>query len=183
MSEVNHNRRSIRLPGYDYTQPGAYFITVVTYARAFILGEITGETMRLSPIGEMVSEELPRLENRFAALELDEWVIMPNHVHILLILGRGTGDSIKSLPHIDLPRAPTSERFGAPVAGSIPTIVRSLKSSTTQRFIRLTGDRSTRLWQRNYYDRIIRTEDELRRARGYIQNNPLQWALDSENTG
>ena len=214
-----HHRCSIRLKGYDYTQPGAYFVTLVTQGRECLFGEIENGEMRLSPVGQVVRSEWLRLDKRFPKVELDEFMVMPNHVHGIIVLvdrGRGTGDSSRGMgdsgnehvpanfPHaltmVNHPRAPTRapkvERFGAPVPGSIPTILRSYKSSVTQRVQwirgRGTGDSGGDLapeyppcaptvWQRNYYEHIIRGEAEWDRIRAYILDNPRRWAEDREN--
>lgn len=196
-----HHRQSIRLKGYDYTQPGPYFVTVVTYGRDCILGDILEGEIRLSSAGEIVRREWERLAQRFPHVMLDSYVIMPNHLHGLFIITddrRGTADSGKILnpsssrraPTVDSGdpsgqtlsrRAPTGENFGKPVPGSLPTIIRSYKSATTLRINYLRRTPSVPVWQRNYYEHIIRDEKEMDAIRRYIQDNPAQWELDQEN--
>lgn len=179
-----HRRRSIRLPGYDYTQSGAYFVTVVTYQRDCVLGDILEGEIRLSSAGEIVRREWERLAQRFPHVVLDSYVIMPNHFHGIIIITddrRGTPDSGKTLSPSSSRRAPTGENFGKPVPGSIPTIIRSYKSATTLRINYLRHTPGTPVWQRNYYERIIRDEREMDTLRQYILNNPQQWELDEEN--
>ena len=196
-----HHRRSIRIKGYDYTQPGGYFVTLVTQERACLFGEVVNSEIHLSPLGQVVGDEWMRLTKRFPNVELDEFVVMPNHLHGIVVLidpaGRGTGDIGESRATMNHPCAPTRtiERFGAPVPGSIPTIIRSYKSSVTQRaqwMGRGTGvnkgseipenfPRAPTVWQRNFYEHVIRNEMEWERIRLYIRENPGLWAKDREN--
>jgi putative transposase len=194
-----YHRRSIRLKGYDYTQPGAYFVTLVTQEREFLFGKIDCGEMQLSSIGLVAQTEWLRLTRRFQHVELDEFVVMPNHVHGIVVIidrGRGTGISDEEEVTAVHPRAPTIERFGMPVPGSIPTILRSYKSLVTQRaqwISRGTGmiplglnppidpRAPTTVWQRNYYEHVIRDEAEWDRIREYIRENPRRWSEDREN--
>ena len=166
-----HHRKSIRLPGYDYAQAGAYFLTIITWQRECLFGEVAGEEMHLSKLGNMAASEWKRLARRFPALELGEWVVMPNHIHGIIVLT----DILKNGVH----KPHTPENFGAPVVGSIPTIIRSYKSSVTQ-WAKGAGLGSA-IWQRNYYEHIIRDRQEYEKIRLYIQENPRRWAEDKEN--
>ncbi len=163
------NRRSIRLQGYDYSQVGAYFITVCTRNRECLFGEILDGNMRLNDAGRIVADEWLKTAEIRDKIELDEWVVMPDHFHGIVVItdGRGTAR-----------RAPTNERFGKPVEDSIPTIVRSYKSAVTKRTNELHQTPAAKLWQRNYWEHIIRNEQELHRIREYIHNNPAQWEMD-----
>ena len=180
-----HHRRSIRLKDYDYSQAGMYFITIVTRGRECTFGEIIDGETRLSAWGNIVQQEWIRLSKRFPYLELDAFVVMPNHLHGIITIiencSRGTGTNAVDSRKLTTPRAPTAERFGQPVVGSIPTIVRSYKSSVTQRIMGTMGGSRNTVWQRNYYERVVRNEDELNRMRQYIQDNPLNWETDREN--
>jgi REP element-mobilizing transposase RayT len=177
-----HHRRSIRLQGYDYTRPGAYFITIVTFEWKNLFGEIVDKQMVLNDTGKIAASEWQRLAIRFPFIELNSFVVMPNHLHGIIVIRDVGARGESSIPNsLIKPRAPTGEQFGAPVPGSIPTIIRSYKSSVTQRFQLLRGSDSGKLWQRNYYEHIIRDNEEWERIRGYIQNNPLNWKTDSEN--
>jgi putative transposase len=201
-----HHRRSIRLKGYDYTQPGAYFVTMVTHQREDLFGEIIEGEMRLNWTGKLVKREWERLANRFPNIELDEFIVMPNHVHgIILIIdpGRGTAgkyenddqESSRRAPtnqnddQTIYPRAPTlsrraptnHEQFGKPVPGSIPTIIRSFKSAVSLRVNRSRNSPGAPIWQRNYFERVVRNQNELERIRAYIHHNPSQWVDDPEN--
>ena len=169
------HRRSIRLPQYDYTQPGAYSITICTYGRMPLFGEIADEAVCLNRFGEMVEECWREIPDHHHRAELDVFVVMPNHVHGVLVLGQRAPGSRGTAC-----RAPT-ERFGEPVPGSLPTILRSFKSAATMRVNQLRGTPGGRVWQRGYYERVIRNERELTAVRRYVLENPLQWELDPEN--
>jgi REP element-mobilizing transposase RayT len=168
----HHRRYSIRLPGYDYSQNGAYFVTLCTQGRECLFGDIIDGAMRLNEIGELVEEEWRKTAIIRNEIELDEWVIMPNHIHGILIISQGRGTAR---------RAPTFEQFGKPVPGSIPTVIRSFKSAVTKRSNIMRGTSGVRLWQRNYYEIVIRNEDELNHIRRYIIENPTNWNTDREN--
>lgn len=179
--QIRH-RRSIRLPGYDYSQPGAYFITIVTHNRACLFGNVEGEEVRLYVAGDIVRKEWLRTGDIRPNVELDAFVIMPNHIHGIIVLGCNALD--ESRPgEGTLQRAPTVERFGKPTCNTIPTIVRLLKSVTTKRINDLRASPGTPVWQRNYHEHVIRDEAELECIREYIQSNPCNWAEDSENPG
>ena len=166
-----HRRKSIRLKDYDYSQPGAYFITICIHKKQCILGEVTDDGMKLSRFGEVVKTEWLKTFEIRKNLILDEYIVMFNHFHgIIIVDGRGT-----------LQRAPTFEKFGRPISNSVPTIVRLFKSATTNQVNQLHHTPRRPFWQRNYFEHIIRNEDELNKIREYIQNNPLKWHLDREN--
>jgi putative transposase len=167
-------RRSIRLPQFDYTQPGAYTVTICTQPGAPMLGRITDGVVRLNDYGKVVEHCWRQIPAHNHAVDVDAFVLMPNHLHGIVFLaqdapGRGTAC-----------RAPT-ERFGQPVPGSLPTLIRSFKSAATRRINLLRGTPGGRVWQRGYYERVIRNERELNAVRRYIAYNPLRWALDPEN--
>jgi putative transposase len=171
----NHHRQSIRLSGYDYSQAGAYFVTITTCQRNGLLGEIVNELMHLSPVGQIVQEEWQRLPHRFRGLELDTFSIMPNHLHGIIVLPP-FGE-----PDVDIAKSKVGELFPIIKPGSLAAIVRAYKSSTTLRFNRTRYATGSPLWQRNYYEHIVRHEDDLNRIRQYIQDNPLNWTTDAEN--
>ena len=163
-------RKSVRLSGHDYASPGAYFVTVCTHGRACLFGEVHDGHVHLSLPGDIVRATWHDLPRHLPDVEVDALVVIPNHVHgILALHGRGTAC-----------RAP-SEAFGRPVPGSIPTIVRSFKSSATREVNRLRGTPGAAVWQRGYFEHIIRTTDDLDRLRRYVESNPLRWTLDREN--
>ena len=181
-----HHRRSIRLKGYDYAQAGAYFITVVTYDRECLFGDVVENEMRLSDYGSIVQDEWTKSAVLRPRVMLDAFVVMPNHVHGIITLadddGRGTLQRRGTWQRRGtLQRAPTFERFGKPTSDSIPTILRLFKSATTKRINEMRETPGMPVWQRNYYEHIVRNESSLDRIRQYIFDNPARWAIDREN--
>ena len=173
-----NQRRSIRLPGYDYAQPGAYSVTICAADRRGIFGEIAAETAHLtiSPIGYLVIESWANIPLHFPNVILDEFVLMPNHLHgILQIADQKDRGAIRPLASAN------PEAFGKPVPQSIPTIIRSFKSIVSRRVIDKGLGVGLPVWQRNYYEHVIRTESDLNNIRLYISENPQKWSEDPEN--
>jgi len=169
-----HHRRSIRLKGYDYTQSGAYYITIVTYQRQHLFGEVINGVMRLNKLGQIAHNEWFKTAELRPYVELyeDEFVVMPNHAHGIIWIHNALGHGVA---------VPQREQFGKPVSHSIPTIVRAYKSAVTYAINTLQHQRGAVLWQRNYYEHIIRDEKDLQAKRDYILSNPLNWEDDDEN--
>ena len=165
-----HHRRSIRLKEYDYTQNGAYFVTIVTYQREPLFGEIVDGVMQLNEWGEIARREwFKTAELRpFVELYEDEFVVMPNHAHGILWMNDDVGAERRSAP-TDMPHV---------TAGSLGAIVRAYKSAVTYAINAARQTRGMVVWQRNYYEHIIRNDADLNRIRNYIVNNPLKWADD-----
>ncbi|MCR4439552.1 MAG: hypothetical protein QHJ34_13500 [bacterium] len=185
-----HHRRSIRLREYDYSQPGAYFITVVTQDRRCLFGEVVNGQMRLNEVGHMVRREWANLSNRFPNIHLDAFIIMPNHVHVIIIItdvkpvGAGLVPAHNGATTRVAPTDATDAHNG--VAPTVGDIVGAFKSITTVQYtygVKYCGwpPFRGRLWQRNYYEHIIRNEKSLNRVREYILNNPLRWETDRES--
>jgi putative transposase len=151
-----HHRRSIRLQGYDYSQAGAYFVTICTQNRECLFGDIVNGGMRLNEAGRVVESVWDGLPGHYAHVELDAMVIMPNHFHGIIVL------------------APTP----AAVRHGLSEIVRALKTFSSRRINEMRQSTGAKLWQRNYWEHIVRNEPELNRIREYIHNNPAQWELD-----
>lgn len=179
----NHHRRSLCLPNYDYSQAGAYFITIVTWHRESLFGDVMNGDMALSKFGLVAKQQWQKLPKRFPTIELGAFVIMPNHVHgiIVIMAGRGTAENLSDLDSESPRRVPTHEVFQKPVKGSIPTIVRSYKSAVSYRINLMRGTQDVPVWQRNYYEHIIRNERDLHSKTDYIEANPLLWDQDDEN--
>lgn len=197
-----HHRRSIRLRGYDYSQPGAYFVTVVTQDRVCLFGEVVNGEMRLNDVGHMVRQEWADLPSRFPNIDLDAFIIMPNHIHGIIIItdvnpvGAGLvpaqeGATVGRGP-VGAGLVPAQEGATTRVAPTAPNtvgdIVGAFKSITTVQYtygVKHCGwpPFRGRLWQRNYYEHIVRNEESLNRVRDYILNNPLLWETDRENPG
>jgi REP element-mobilizing transposase RayT len=192
------HRRSIRLKGFDYTHAGAYFITMITQDRHCLFGEVVDGEMRLSPLGNVARQQWERLPSRFPHIGLAEFVLMPNHVHGIIVIydddpdsmdlsdtRRGTAGGFTPPVVRTNRRAPTDspilEQFGKPVPGSIPTIIRSYKSAVAYRLNLIRRTPGAAVWQRNYYEHIIRDEAEYHRIARYILENPAGWATDTEN--
>jgi REP element-mobilizing transposase RayT len=178
-----HHRRTIRLPEYEYAW-GAYFVTMCTHERQCLFGGIVGEQMVLSQIGVIVEEEWQKSAEIRAEIVLDEWVVMPNHVHgIVIITEQGREDRHIGISNSDrgaTPRAPTGRGMGNRPE-SLSSFVGGFKTGTTARVDQLRGVQGIPVWQRNYYERVIRNERELDAIREYIVLNPLRWAMDEEN--
>jgi putative transposase len=180
-----HARRSIRLKGWDYSQPSWYYVTICTHHRACLLGVVVQDEMRLSEIGEITREEWLRTPLIRPEVVLDEWVIMPNHLHGIIILrddrnGDHTVGANGDSPQRARSQTTSTMPFRSP-SRTIGAIVRGFKSAVTKR-ANVFGNRpGTPLWQRNYYEHIVRDEDDLFRIRMYIRSNPLKWALDEKN--
>jgi len=165
-----HHRRSIRLQGYDYSQEGAYYVTIVTYQRDCLFGEVVNGEMVLNEYGKIADECSCAIPDHFPDIELGAYVIMPNHVHGIIVITNGRGT---------IYRAPTQEQFQKPVTDSIPTIVRTFKAAVTRRIGREYN--AAGIWQRNYYEHIIRDEKDLQNKTDYIEANPSLWDDDDNN--
>lgn len=170
-----HHRRSIRLQGYDYAQAGAYFVTICALHRQCIFGEIRGSIIHLSPFGQVAEAEWMRTAELRPYVDLDAFIVKPNHMHGIIVLNRDSLDIDAGTAR----RAPTGERFGAPVVGSLPTIVRAFKGATTNRINAVRNSPGAPIWQRNYYEHIIRNDRALERLRDYVAGNPSRWAADT----
>ena len=243
---ATHHRKSVRLQGYDYTQAGAYFVTVAAYGRMCCFGKLDGDVICLSQAGKVAEGEWQRLERRFPGVVIDEFTIMPNHIHGIILLPdvaatKGSGEAKvgglsriveakveggspimgagfegmspivgarfegmslivgasfegmspivgarqknDSKPEVTLfasplPDSPTPH---GPRAGELGTIIGAYKSTTARLMNGINHTPRSHLWQRNYYEHIIRSNEDLDRIRVYIQDNPRRWSEDKEN--
>ena len=216
-----HHRRSIRLEDYDYSWAGAYFVTICVQNRACLFGEICNDEVIPNPAGRLVQSEWDALPKRFSLLDLDAFVLMPNHVHAIVVIteeswtspaadqfgcargvrnpnvgatlvvaqsadtGAPVDDKAGSRPEDRAGTRPQG-RAGTRPAPTLGDVVGAFKSLTTHRYV--IGVRNhgwprfqRRLWQRNYYEHIIRNAGELKQVRQYIADNPVQWVVDREN--
>jgi REP element-mobilizing transposase RayT len=185
-ASLEHQRRSIRLKDYDYSQSGAYFVTLCAHNRECIFGHIVDETMRLKHAGRIVAEEWARSAEIRHEIMLDAWIVMPNHLHgIIVILDHGVGahGGAPSTEADDAARVLRAD--GRPPLHrrpqSVPSFVAGFKSAAAKRINEMRGRPGKPVWQRSYYEHIIRNENECRLIRKYIHDNPLKWALDREN--
>jgi REP element-mobilizing transposase RayT len=226
-----HHRRSIRLNNYDYTQLGWYFVTIVTQNREMIFGYIANNKMILNDFGRIVNYHWEKLPIHFNNINLDEFQIMPNHIHgIIQIVGAKHSDEnddvnnrncdgklvgakhslenddvkiknfngnasplhspenddvkIKNCRRNASPQPPNGTKFIHPTGttpGSLGAIMQNFQSVTTRKINRIRKTPGFKLWQRNYYEHIIRDENELNRIRKYILTNPAKWENDENN--
>ena len=168
-------RRSIRLRGYDYSQPGNYFITICTYQKRKLLGTVVGHKAILNPAGEAVRVCWFDLPRRFPLVELVELIVMPNHVHAVI----GLRQPSRATPRGAASSAPTAE--SSVNYPSIGQVLRAFKSISAIKINRLLGRTSEHVWQRNFYEHIIRSPREFEQAQKYIRENPINWDSDPEN--
>lgn len=192
-----HHRRSIRLPGYDYSAAGAYFVTVCAQGRQCLFGTVINGVMQVNDAGRMVEAVWHELPERFIHVTLDECVVMPNHFHCIVLLpdrgkprvcpyddGRGESCIRPESGHKD-PGDHKDRPYGT-MNDSLGRIIQVFKSLTTNAYIRGVKENGWppfpgRLWQRNFYERVIRDDAELAATREYIAINPDNWAEDEEN--
>jgi REP-associated tyrosine transposase len=155
-------RRRLRLPHYDYASAGAYFVTICTHERACLFGHVRDDTMQLNVFGEIVENCWHLLPDLYPRLAADAFIVMPNHVHGIVVLATGSHGVV--------------ERRQA-----LPEIVRAFKSLSARRINAIRNATGRPLWQRGYYEHIIRNEISLAEIRDYIAGNPAQWAADRNN--
>ncbi len=177
--------KSVRLQHFDYSQPGEYFVTICAFQRKSYFGNISGGIMHLSPIGEIVLVCWTEIKNHFANIELPAYSVMPNHFHGIILINepveaRHAVPGDLSCSNQTTIRA--SESFGKPVSSSLPTIIRSYKSAVTRRAnADFRSASSINVWQRGYYEHVIRNEEELAQIGDYILCNLSRWEEDREN--
>ncbi|MGK7956137.1 MAG: transposase [Crocosphaera sp.] len=163
------HRRSIRLKHYNYAHHGTYCVTICTHHKQCIFGEIKQGNVRYSNLGAIAYHYWLKIPQHFAYVMLDVFVVMPNHIHGILWI------------NYEQKTSKSKRKFGNIVAGSLSSIIRSYKAAVTKKINSICGQQGTSLvWQRNYYEHIIRDEKALRNIRKYIRENPLNWDKDSE---
>ena len=167
---ANHHRRSIRLRGYDYRQTGAYFVTICAQSRECLFGDVIDRQVRENEIGAAARDEWLRSADIRREIGLDAFVVMPNHLHGIVVI-RHVG------AHGRAPLPPTTNR----PPRSLGSFVAGFKSAATRRINTIRGTPGLPVWQRNYYERIVRDDRELDAIRRYIEENPARWAEDPEN--
>lgn len=205
-----NRRRSIRLKDYDYSRSGAYFVTVSAFKKECLFGNIMDGKMQLNEYGLIIAREWARTPEIRKEMELDEFCVMPNHIHGIVIIGgtncgtpgivtneimHAVGASGCSPEIITNNNSPVTLRNGKTTAGrsaesplrmqtkSISSFMAGFKSVVTRTINEINNTPGRPVWQRNYYEHIIRNDDELNRIREYIANNPAKWAEDKENPG
>jgi REP element-mobilizing transposase RayT len=172
-SNPNYHRHSIRLPGYDYSQEGAYYITICTYNRQNLFGEIVNNEMILNEYGEIANKYWNEIPKHYTNTQLDEYVIMPNHIHgIIFIVG-----AIHELPLQQNEFSQLIQRRKM----LLPKIIGRFKMNAAKQINQIRQTPGIPVWQRNYYEHIIRDTDDLSRIRHYISDNPKNWNNDEYN--
>ena len=182
-------RRSIRLRGYDYSRSGAYYVTLCTQDRACLFGEVVDGDMQVNDAGCMVSNAWHSLFDRFPNIDLDAFVVMPNHVHGIIVsdvVPVNDGDIVGAglVPALDV--VPVNDGATTRVAPTLGDVIGAYKSVVTVQYARAVKTRGwspfrKRLWQRNYHEHVIRNADSLNRIRQYILDNPRHWNEDRYN--
>jgi putative transposase len=196
---AKHHRRSNRLLGYDYSQAAPYFVTICVQEHLCLLGDVIDGEMVLNAAGLMIGKWWKELENKFSGVRLDRFGVMPNHMHSILVI-MGTGMDMVTefgigLDELNLDGADANEgivpsrdgtRGEPPLQPSLGDVIQWFKTMTTNEYIR--GVRESgwprfegKLWQRDYFDHIVRNAESLELIRNYIRDNPLRWSLDREN--
>ncbi len=177
-----HHRRSIRLRGYDYSQCGAYFITICVQHRKCLFGKIVNGEMILNEYGKIVELCLNAISTHYQNVILDEYIIMPNHIHIIIIVGAGS-----SLPYTQInigrenpAEINTGRENPAPTIGNI---VGYFKYMATKQINDVIKNGVQKIFQRNYYEHIIRNENEYNNIAQYIIDNPKNWSVDKNYIG
>lgn len=168
MQTTEHHRQSYRLRYHNYAETRAYHITICSRDRALIFGDVIDATMHLSTIGKIIEEEIQKTATMRSGGVIDAHVVMPNHVHLILILTEASD-------------APAPRGFEAPHSGTISSIINGLKAACTSRVRKELRMASAVIWQSRFFDRVIRDEEELMRTRQYIQDNPGKWQDDHDN--
>ena len=169
ISPEKHHRRSIRLKDYDYSQPGAYFVTVCVKEKNSIFGSIYNSKMVLSPVGRIVYQCWRDIPKHFDSMKLDIFVVMPNHLHGIIVITKDFSRGVQ----LNAPTVNASNFYSSisPKQKTLSIIIRTFKAAVT------THCRKSKhhffQWQRNYYEHIVRNEDGLKIIREYILNNPL----------
>jgi putative transposase len=194
-----HHRRSLRLKGYDYSSPGAYFITICTHQRECLFGEIVDGEMQLNELGQIAAHEWARSADIRQEIEFDAWVVMPNHIHGIVMINaidRDADDVNRANCHSPLPvranchspvqvgangNSPMHSPMHPPMkmkSCSLSSFVTGFKSATTKQINIHRNTWKIPVWQRNYYEHIIRNEEALQHIRRYVHNNPIVWQQD-----
>ncbi len=180
--QIQPRRKSIRLKEYDYSQPGAYFVTICTQNRECLFGRIVDEKIVLNDSGQMITNWYNELPNKFPDIKCYEYIVMPNHFHAVIV---NVGADLCVCPENGTD-FDASQGQGEHTGSPLPQIMQWFKTMTTNEYIRGVKQHDWppfhgKLWQRNYFERVIRDDDELNCIREYIVYNPLKWDLDKDN--
>jgi putative transposase len=170
-NSTRRHRRSIRLQGYDYAQDGMYFFTVCTYNRQLLFGNVTNGEMTVNELGRVVCDQWCKSTDIRHEIELDTFIVMPNHAHGIIALKNP--NVVRATGGLPFSSGPSKHSLAAFIAG--------FKAAVTRHINNIRGTPEAQVWQRNYYEHVIRDEESLNRIREYILNNPAQWDTDPEN--
>jgi putative transposase len=160
-----HHRRSVRLKGYDYSHPGAYFVTICVRDRECVLGGVVNGEMRMAEYGRIVHDFWAQVSVHFSNVSIDTFVVMPNHVHAIIVIHEPRRGGV----------TPPLRKL------TLGQIVAYYKYQTTKQINKIRDNAGTPFWQRSFYDHVIRHHRELDAVRQYIADNPLKWELDQDN--
>jgi REP element-mobilizing transposase RayT len=175
-----HHRHSIRLREYDYSSGGSYFVTICTHHRECLFGEVVDGDIRLNGAGLCVETICNSLPQRYPDIEVDSLVVMPNHLHFVIVISGNVG-SIHELPAAEDQRAIHESPLQGRRKMTLSKVVGYLKMNTGKRINELRDNAGAPVWQRNYYEHIIRNDDDLANIRRYIAENPMKWELDENH--
>lgn len=181
MPDKIYKRKSIRLKDWDYASEGAYYVTLCSEGMVHVFGKVVNEKMMLNHLGGIVEEEWLRTAVLRNNVVIDEFIIMPNHIHGIIMILENFGQK-EILQNISKNNG-RGELIFAPMrdlkspSQTLGSIIRGFKSSSTKRINKIRNTPSTRMWQRNYYERIIRDHRELDKFRKYILENPVRWSF------
>lgn len=179
-----HRRRTIRAQDYDYTQAGAYFITIRTRDREGLLGQVVDGMVQLNEAGQIVNSVWLQTAMVRPDVELDAYVVMPNHFHAIFFIrdeSNRSGATHRVAPTRNCSIMGKPPRPAGPKPKSVGAIIAQFKSIVTKRLKNLRQNDSGTIWQRNYYEHVVRDEESLNRIREYIVTNAQRWHLDREN--
>jgi REP element-mobilizing transposase RayT len=167
---AKHHRRSIRLKGYDYTQPGMYFVTICAYQKQCLFGDIINGQMQLNQYGSIVAQTYQWLSQRYPYVDLDKWIVMPNHLHGIIVITdtpRRGGSRHRRCSEASAPTTNNQNHTIKPKP--LGRLIGAFKTVSTKQINILRDAPGTPIWQRNYYEHIIRAQDALDHIREYYQ--------------
>ena len=170
---MEKSRRSVRLKNFDYTSPTAYFVTLCSFERQHLFAQIDNGHSIHTPTGNTIEHCLLEIHRHFQHVEIGEFVIMPNHIHAIVMFNPRRGLPLQTPP-------PQSPSFGHRIPDSLGSIIGQFKSTVTKNVRVSIQNPEARVWQRNYHDRIVRNDRELNAVRDYISYNPVNWSSDLE---
>ena len=177
----NAQRKHLRLQGYDYSQNGAYFITICVHDKLHLFGEVIDSTMQLNKAGKLLETQWLEIPDRFSYVRLDQYVVMPNHFHAILFLDASipSDDGLGSSMFIQSKDSISSNSTISDIVGAFKSLfayeyIKNVKNLNWKAF-------NKKLWQRSYYEHVIRDDLSLHKIREYIINNPINWHIDEMN--